>query len=357
MLRTEVASLKDNESHKLEIIIATNNGDIGGGEVMLLNLATALESSGHRVKVLAPTNPSELASVAGSRGHHVIELKCESRLDWVMAIRKWRKANPEGLLWCNGLLPAFATALMPNRIVHLHQIPVGLLKPAAWVAKFRSAGVFVPSGFMRNVIKRSTVLPNWVSKPVVDATGTWDTIRVGFIGRLATIKGIDVLCRAVSLADPSKSKLQLVVAGLPRFTDTKDSQVVSRALESLGDQVTFLGWVKPEDFLGQVDVVCSPSVWQEPFGLVVAEAMAARKPIIASRVGGIPEILGEDYPFLVQPSDEAMLASALSQVALNIKSNDPSVNALAARMYDRWQERFSPEAGKKNLDDLLSKIR
>ena len=341
---------------KPAVVIATNNGDIGGGEVMLLNIAAALETAGHSVTLLAPSPPNQLAAAAKAAGHRIIVLECHSRLSWLLAIRRWRQANPTDVLWCNGLLPAFATSLLPNRLVHLHQRPEGVLKVAAWLAKFRSLAVVVPSLSMQSVIPGARVLPNWIAQARVSKPDASTVLRVGFIGRLATIKGIDVLAEALTLAGPSAEGMQLIVAGEARFTSDADSQAVSQALSKLGDRVTYLGWVKPEVFLSQVDVVCCPSVWQEPFGLVVAEAMAAGKPVVASRVGGIPEILGDDYPYLVEPGDPVKLAAALVQISEELKANEARVGELTAGMERRWLDLFSPVAGVRNVEALLREL-
>jgi glycosyltransferase involved in cell wall biosynthesis len=60
-------------------------------------------------------------------------------------------------------------------------------------------------------------------------------------------------------------------------------------------------------------VAVVPSVWQEPFGMPIVEAMACGTPVVASRVGGIPEILGDQRGgLLVPPDDPAALAAALA---------------------------------------------
>jgi glycosyltransferase involved in cell wall biosynthesis len=60
----------------------------------------------------------------------------------------------------------------------------------------------------------------------------------------------------------------------------------------------------------------APSVWPEPFGIVVAEAITAGRPVIASAIGGIPEIVGHDREgLLVEPGDAGALAGALARIA------------------------------------------
>jgi glycosyltransferase involved in cell wall biosynthesis len=70
-----------------------------------------------------------------------------------------------------------------------------------------------------------------------------------------------------------------------------------------------------ELLLAQCDVFVQPCVWEEAFGLVVTEALASERPVIASRVGGIPEIITHEKDgLLVGAGDVAALAATLHRV-------------------------------------------
>lgn len=94
-----------------------------------------------------------------------------------------------------------------------------------------------------------------------------------------------------------------------------------RELESLADslgvagRVSFLGPLDTEalkSFYARIHALVVPSVWEEPAGLVLVEGALAGVPLVASRVGGIPEIVGDpDEALLVPPGDPAALAMAL----------------------------------------------
>jgi glycosyltransferase involved in cell wall biosynthesis len=80
----------------------------------------------------------------------------------------------------------------------------------------------------------------------------------------------------------------------------------------------------------------APSVWAEPFGIVVAEAITAGRPVVASAIGGIPEIVRhEREALLVEPGDADALARALSRIAVDDTLRDRlAVNArLRARAF------------------------
>jgi glycosyltransferase involved in cell wall biosynthesis len=79
--------------------------------------------------------------------------------------------------------------------------------------------------------------------------------------------------------------------------------------------VRSVGWRRPEELpalYGQVHVVVVPSRWAEPFGIVAVEGMMAGRPVIASAVGGLPDIVTDDEAgLLVPPGDSAALACAM----------------------------------------------
>jgi glycosyltransferase involved in cell wall biosynthesis len=80
----------------------------------------------------------------------------------------------------------------------------------------------------------------------------------------------------------------------------------------IAERVRFVGLRSDVDsFMALADVVVVPSVWQEPAGLVVLEAMASAKPIVASRVGGIPEYLDSSSGIFVAPNAPQQIAAAV----------------------------------------------
>jgi glycosyltransferase involved in cell wall biosynthesis len=81
--------------------------------------------------------------------------------------------------------------------------------------------------------------------------------------------------------------------------------------------VEFKGYRSAKD-IGEeyraADILCCPSIWQEPFGNVLIEAMACGIPVVATRVGGIPEIAAEGGVQLVEPNSAVELANALQKL-------------------------------------------
>jgi glycosyltransferase involved in cell wall biosynthesis len=123
-------------------------------------------------------------------------------------------------------------------------------------------------------------------------------LRVGFVGRVEPVKGIEVLLSALSRLPADRWRLR--VAGRPNEASYLEDLKRRFPLP----QVEYLGYVPSEQLYRSIDVFVAPSVWNEPLPTVVYEALGYGVPVIASRVGGIPEILDDDtYGWLFEPGD------------------------------------------------------
>jgi glycosyltransferase involved in cell wall biosynthesis len=134
---------------------------------------------------------------------------------------------------------------------------------------------------------------------------------VGFIGRMTAQKGVDVLLRAFALVQRRHPTATLILAG-----DGPDRPAVMRLALSLGlERVMFLGWrTDTADILADIQLLAMPSRW-EGFGLVALEAMAMAKPIAASRVSALPEIIVDgETGLLATPGSVEELADAITAI-------------------------------------------
>ncbi len=131
-------------------------------------------------------------------------------------------------------------------------------------------------------------------------------LRYGYIGQLTPAKGIESLIEAFLTADLPGAELWIAGSG---------KQDYEQRLHGLtrDERVRFLGRVAPRAFYPLVDAVIVPSLWNEPLGMVVAEALAFGKPVIGSRRGGIPEMIchGENG-LLFEPDAPGELQAALA---------------------------------------------
>lgn len=332
------------------IALLSNQGEIGGGEVMLLAIAEAARELGHDVTVAAPATPSEVADTARTAGFVVERIRGEGARSYAQNLRSWARQHDADLLWCNGLRPAFATAGLPRRVVHLHQLPAGKTALAARAARGGALATIVPSHFVAERLPGSKVLENWVAPVEVNRTPPRDPRVIGYLGRLSEDKGVGVLAEAVEKVIADGHDVRLLVAGEARFVDRATAARIEASLNRLGDRVERRGWMDRATFFSEVEVAAFPSVWEEPFGLVAAEAMSARCPVVVSDAGALPEVVGADYPFVARAGNPDALADAL------VRALGTDGTSVTESSYVRWSERYSPEAGRTRLSVLLDSV-
>jgi glycogen synthase len=140
---------------------------------------------------------------------------------------------------------------------------------------------------------------------------------VACVGRVTPEKGTDVAYRAIAeLRDRHGIEARLVVAGAgdddfrERLRRLADELSIAHLVDDRGQ----LAWPAVKALLAEAHVTVVPSVWEEPAGLVCVEAALARVPVVASRVGGIPELLHDaEHALLCPPGDAPALADALAR--------------------------------------------
>lgn len=164
-------------------------------------------------------------------------------------------------------------------------------------------------------------------------------LRFGYIGTLSENKGVAWLIRQFqSLAIDAS----LHIAGRGKLD-------YEASLKAMADpaKVHFVGYRQADEFLRSIDVLVVPSLWDEPFGLVAVEACANHVPVIATRRGGLPEIIRDNLNgLLCAPEEPDSLAVAMLWLYLDAELRTrlarqarASVEALldTERMLDDYQ--------------------
>jgi len=325
----------------------------GGAETYAFNLAQELAKRGHQITVLCANDPLP-PGVYEEHGFIVKRLRLFRRLYGTPLIpslfEELRRLNVD-VFHANFPSPyiaftvAAASTLRPGRAVltwHNDLPPVTraarllieihdrLILPSYLRAYDRiiatSQTYADKSRILRALGDKVTVVPNGVDcerfSPKVDATDLRHRLRTSgkivllFVGALTKwhrYKGLDVLLRSLRIAVEDAPDLALVVVGDGDLRD--DYSRIAQRLD-LERNVIFAGDV-PDDVLPQyyalADVLMLPSMdMSEGFGLTILEANATGKPVIASRVGGIPSVIQDGYNgLLVPPNDPEALARAI----------------------------------------------
>lgn len=190
----------------------------------------------------------------------------------------------------------------------------------------------------RKIGRASLVVPNGVATGRgIDAHPRVPKTFVLVAARLVHAKGVDVAIEAIAALASSGVQIPLVIAGDGPERDFLETLVRRHGIEPL---VSFLGTLEPASvraLMRKSWCVLVPSR-AEGFGLVCLEAMSEEKPVIASRVGGIPEVvIDEETGALVPPDSPRELANAL----LLLMESGERARALGRAGRERALESFS----------------
>lgn len=345
----------------MRLHLLSGHGYLGGGEQMLLRLAAAAAELGHRPMVVGPS--------WGDLGNEVAEapwdyraLPGSGRRSYALSLARYAARVRVGLVWANGALPAAAAVGTPAPlVVHLHQDAAAPQRPLLWLPRARSRAVVVPSAHLAGRFPGSYVLENWTPSLSMRRNDPGDPqrLRIGYVGRLSLDKGVDVLVRAAEILDRSPplsrsgQRVELLLAGDSRFVPADQVRELDTVVARSTVTVRRLGWVDPVSVYDSVDMCVVPSRWDEPFGLTAAEAMAVGVPLVVTRTGALPHVVGPEHPWVVPRDDPHALAAALSDVAT--APHDTVACAVGAAR-ERWETRFSPAAGTRRLAALLRQL-
>lgn len=138
-------------------------------------------------------------------------------------------------------------------------------------------------------------------------------------GRLETIKGFEILIDAFSKA-VLPNEIKLLIAGDGSLKDKLQSEIDDKGLV---ERVTLIGRLSPNDIVKYsmgAKAIVIPSL-RESFGIVALEAIAAKRPIVATNRGGLPEILDSRFGILCDPESSDM-AKAIEQICSGKMSFD-----------------------------------
>ena len=167
-----------------------------------------------------------------------------------------------------------------------------------------------------------------------------------FVGRLDAEKGVLQLVQAYARVLRDHPDATLVIGGSTGFGIHAETPYVRRVRElansvtqSSKGKIVFTGYIHHDrdlpSWFQRATIFTSPSLFQEPFGLVNAEAMACATPVVGSNRGGIPEVLG-DTGRLVDPEDIENFAAALS----DLLAQPDECAQLGAAAHERCRKMF-----------------
>ncbi len=199
--------------------------------------------------------------------------------------------------------------------------------------------------------ERIVVFPNGVKTSEYAASESVDKDynKILFLGRICKDKGIGELLEAVSRIHDSGRDVQLLVGGI--FED----QEFKKKIADRGDYVKYIGWVsgaEKDKYLKECGILALPSYY-EGFGIVVIEAMLRRSAVVASCVGGIPDIIDDGTDGLLVPVKDSV---ALEEAILKLIEDNRLAKELGINGQKKVLENYSVEENIKRLIEIYSKL-
>jgi glycosyltransferase involved in cell wall biosynthesis len=348
----------------------------GGAEKQLLTLACKQIQSGLKVEVFFLKGKPDLKNEFEESGIEVNnQLAGESFLKQIILLSKHLRKNPSPVhahLPKSELLAAVVIAKKYFVFSRHNAEPFWPRGPriisnllSKFVCKRASQGIAISNAVKSYLIKRGEI-PSGYTIDVVyygfqkvistNSAGLGLTTnimngqnsnhKIGTIGRLVPQKDYPTLLTAFSTVLKSVPNTEMYVVGEGYLQ--KDLIDLSKSL-GINDKVHWLGKTKHiNEFLSKIDLFILPSNY-EGFGLVLLEAMTAKKPIIAANNSAIPEVLGKSYEGLFSTGD----VNALAQQIKTIISDDNFSERLV-QSYLSQLELFDPNKMNKNIENIYS---
>ena len=165
-----------------------------------------------------------------------------------------------------------------------------------------------------------------------------DTV-IGIVGNLKHWKGQHVFVDAMSLITSKHSGVRGLIVGAP--ADTRYVKELQETVERYGlrPNIVFTGYQQhPLDYMALMDVVVHASVEPEPFGIVITEAMALGKPVVATAIGGPLDIVVDGLTGYLTPAGDA---EKLADTVLQLLDNPASLQRMGSAASRRFEEQFT----------------
>lgn len=337
----------------------------GGVERGTVDLAKFLKQRGHKSVVVSAGGP--LAGDLTSAGvlHYTLPVHKKSPLAVIRSVRALvkivQRENIE-LLHARSRVPALV-AYFVSRKTHVpfvttchgfysrhflsHVMGWGKITIVAShvIGKRMRDDFGVPHHKIR-LIHRGVNLQEFVRAKEVEASAPKKEVVVGIVGRLTPIKGHPLFLKAMARVTRVMPNIKIRVIGdAPKPQYKEELMMLTRRL-GLSHAVEFLGtrYDIPE-LLSQMSVLVVPSVGEEAFGRVVIEAGACGVPVVATRIGGLVDIIEDEKDGLLVPTDNPKI---LADAVTRILKDTELAGKLASSLHKKVEKEF-------NLDLMFEK--
>jgi glycosyltransferase involved in cell wall biosynthesis len=326
----------------------------GGPEIGLMRLLRRLEGRGWDIAITSPgAEPTPLADAGWP--WEALEVGGLAHGAGARAVASWPRARrlsrDYDITYLNGTVAGRLLPALRNHTTVLHVHDIVQRVPRHWqgadlvLADSRAVGGRLDPLDVHVIGCPVELDPTPAPAPWPAREGA-DGPVVGFVGRLVPDKGALELVQAAPAIRAAQPDVRVVIVGDDPYED-EDTDYAAAVRAS--DDVDHVGRVaEAAGILGHLDVLVLPSR-QEPFGTVVAEAMAAGTPVVATCVDGLPELVADGVTgALVEPGDTAALAVAVLRVLAERESMGAAAREAA--------QRFGADAYTDRVEDLLVQL-
>jgi glycosyltransferase involved in cell wall biosynthesis len=383
---------------RIRLAYVNHTGAVSGAEVVLINMVRGLDRSKYDPIAICPQE-GELAGRLATEGIASFPLPpVAARFTWrpdkllraalsltraIFALRRTLSRTAPDIVHANSLRAGVVASLgsvgSGRKVVwhvhdHLPQHPLStviriaalLLRPARVIAvSHATARAFKGSFAFKGVVVtvhngvdlRRFPLKGQERSQTRAALGVpEDAFLVCAVGQICARKGLLELIEAFQIAHAQAPKMHLMIAGSVVFEhEERYLERLRRAAAepSLAGKVRFMGQVLDVSSLLRTADLMVLNSREEPFGLVLVEAMASGTPVLATRTGGIPEIVTDgENGWLVEKADTAGLASKL----LELEGNRDVLDKVAGRARDVTCPQFSVERFQMRIQAIYAKL-
>lgn len=231
---------------------------------------------------------------------------------------------------------------------------VKLLSGADWVTSNSSSMLAAARGLAPQIQGRSSVIYNFVEPLDLPAASLpFRPARLLCLGRLLPKKGFDLALTAFHTLSKRFPEISLRISGDGPARTQLEMQ--ARQL-GIGPAVEFVGWTSPERvpaLINESTAVIVPSRWEEPFCLVAVEAALMKRPVVGTRVGGLPEVVVDGETGLIVPKDDPR---AIDHAVSELLENPSRARAYGEAARTRALSLFSRERYVNAYDALYRQL-
>jgi glycosyltransferase involved in cell wall biosynthesis len=394
-------------SRKLRILYVDHTAKLGGGEIALRNLLCTLGSTSIKPVFLSFEEGPLVDQLRDTVDVHVLALKdtvasaSKESLGLASMLRVGEVIAVAQHIWRVSQL----IRSLDVDLIHTNSLKADIIggiagrlagRPVIWHVRDRIADDYLPRRVVRIFRALSKIIPSFIiavsqatlntlyavdsktslhrSRAAVVYDGlsqaalstgitymeTGQSIgkmrRIGLVGRICSWKGQHIFLQAAATVHKSFPDVRFDVIGAPLFGEEKYEEELRQLSSelSLDQVVTFSGFVidVPRS-VAELEIVVHASTIGEPFGLVIIEAMAQGKPVVATRGGGVPEIVIDGETGLLVPMNDAQ---AMAEAIVSLLRDPPLAKQMGKRGRSRVETTFTIEQTADKIESIYHQL-